>query len=171
MAHPADTTHVWDRLDYQLLLNGAISLYFSESILQDDCTWLKEHGYKVRGMDASNWRSEQNFHDDVKRILEFPEYYGKNMDAFNDCLSDLEISMDGGFAIAFLHFDEFYDALPERAHAVLDIIETNSRRFLITGQRLLGLIQTSNPRAVYHHLGCNSADWNPRERMPRHRGL
>ena len=29
-------------------------------------------------------------HDYLKEILEFPEYYGKNLDALHDCLTDLE---------------------------------------------------------------------------------
>lgn len=29
-------------------------------------------------------------HDYLKEILEFPEYYGKNLDALYDCLTDLE---------------------------------------------------------------------------------
>ncbi len=29
-------------------------------------------------------------HDYLMEILEFPEYYGKNLDALHDCLTDLE---------------------------------------------------------------------------------
>ena len=29
-------------------------------------------------------------HDYLKEMLEFPEYYGKNLDALYDCLTDLE---------------------------------------------------------------------------------
>ena len=29
-------------------------------------------------------------HDYLMEILEFPEYYGKNLDALHDCLPDLE---------------------------------------------------------------------------------
>ncbi len=162
---------IWDRLDYQLLQNGAVSLYFSEEILQEDCQWLKTHEYKVRGLDASNWLREDVFHADVKRVLGFPDYYGNNMNAFNDCLSELDINSEGGYAIALVHFDKFFIALPDRAKAVLDIIETNSRRFLITGQRLLALVQTDNPRAYYEHVGCITPSWNPRERLDRNRGL
>ncbi|MCC6980948.1 MAG: barstar family protein [Candidatus Melainabacteria bacterium] len=171
MADTFNAVDMWNRLDYQLLQHGAVSLYFSQDILQEDCAWLKKHGYKVRGLDASNWTTEAAFHDDVKRILEFPGYYGNNINAFNDCLGDIEIGKGGGFVIAILHFDRFYSALPDRAQAVLDIIETNSRRFLITGQRLLCLIQTDNPRTQYTHLGCITPRWNPREFMDRNRGL
>ena len=29
-------------------------------------------------------------HDYLKEMLEFPEYYGNNLDALHDCLTDLE---------------------------------------------------------------------------------
>ena len=29
-------------------------------------------------------------HNYLKEMLEFPEYYGKNLDALHDCLTDLE---------------------------------------------------------------------------------
>lgn len=29
-------------------------------------------------------------HDYLKECLEFPEYYGKNLDALHDCLTDLD---------------------------------------------------------------------------------
>ena len=29
-------------------------------------------------------------HDYLKELLQFPEYYGKNLDALYDCLTDLE---------------------------------------------------------------------------------
>ena len=29
-------------------------------------------------------------HDYIKEMLDFPEYYGKNLDALYDCLGDLE---------------------------------------------------------------------------------
>ena len=29
-------------------------------------------------------------HDYLMELLEFPEYYGKNLDALHDCLTDLE---------------------------------------------------------------------------------
>ncbi len=166
-----DAVDVWDRLDFQLLLDGAVTLYYSADIMHEDCEWLKQHKYKVGDLDASNWNTEAAFHADVKRILEFPSYYGENLNAFSDCLSDLEMDEDGGFAIAIMHFNSFFRVMPDRAQAVLDIIETNSRRHLLIGKRLIALVQTDNPRVVYEHVGCITPSWNPRERMERNRGL
>ena len=42
--------------------------------------------HKINGSDISDWDS---FHDVFKKLFDFPEYYGRNMDAWNDCMSDL----------------------------------------------------------------------------------
>jgi len=34
-------------------------------------------------------RLNEEAHDYLKEVFSFPEYYGKNLDAFYDCLSDM----------------------------------------------------------------------------------
>ena len=134
-------------------------------------TTLRNHGYIIYVLDATSWLSENDFHRDVTDVLAFPDYYGKNLDAFNDCLSDVEIPESGGCAIQFLGFDKLVAVLPVLAHAMLDVIETNSRRFLLTGQRLIALIQSDDPTMSVEHLGCSAATWNPKELLNKNRGL
>ena len=172
MAHFKNTPDEWQRLDFQILQNGAVSLYFDKSILADDIVWLKDNGYVVLPLDASHWKSENDFHRNMSTDLRFPVYYGENLNAFNDCISELEISeSDGGCAIQLLGFDKPASALPDFAHGILDIIETNSRRFLLTGQRLIALVQTDDPKLSFAHLGCSSARWNSKEWLNKERGL
>ncbi len=42
--------------------------------------------HKINGASISNWDS---FHDVFTKEFNFPDYYGRNMDAWNDCMSDL----------------------------------------------------------------------------------
>ncbi|MCG7936830.1 MAG: barstar family protein [Candidatus Thiodiazotropha taylori] len=42
--------------------------------------------HKINGADISDWDS---FHDVFTKLFDFPDYYGRNMDAWNDCMSDL----------------------------------------------------------------------------------
>lgn len=41
-------------------------------------------------LDISEVRAQRDFHDLVARVLEFPHYYGRNLDAFWDCLTELD---------------------------------------------------------------------------------
>lgn len=42
--------------------------------------------HRVNGKDICTW---QNFHDYFESEFNFPGYYGRNMDAWNDCMSDI----------------------------------------------------------------------------------
>lgn len=41
-------------------------------------------------LDGNKLADADNVHDYLKEMLAFPEYYGKNLDALHDCLTDLE---------------------------------------------------------------------------------
>lgn len=162
--HPSD----WQRLDWRLLQNGPVALYLRQTILDDDRAWLVEHGYRIYQLDATAWDVEL-FHRDVKSTLGFADYYGRNLDAFNDSLSDLDVPDEGGAVLEFQHFDTFARREPSLAHAILDIIATNARVFLLTGRRLLALVQTDDPKLSFDLVGASHATWNPREWLDEHR--
>tara|TARA_R110000868_G_scaffold306510_3_gene567747 strand:- start:1919 stop:2212 length:294 start_codon:yes stop_codon:yes gene_type:complete len=42
--------------------------------------------FKIDGKKLTDWNS---FHSEFKRELEFPDYYGENMNAWIDCIDDL----------------------------------------------------------------------------------
>ena len=41
-------------------------------------------------LDIKRMREKDEAHDYIKRMLGFPEYYGKNLDALYDCLTSLD---------------------------------------------------------------------------------
>lgn len=41
-------------------------------------------------LNAKEMQTREEAHEYLKEILELPEYYGKNLDALYDCLSDME---------------------------------------------------------------------------------
>ena len=41
-------------------------------------------------LDGNILADASKVHDYLMKMLEFPEYYGKNLDALHDCLTDLE---------------------------------------------------------------------------------
>jgi RNAse (barnase) inhibitor barstar len=161
----------FNRLDWRLLQNGAISLYFQPSVLAGDVAWLANHGYVIHEFDCATWASEGDFHDAVSAKLRFPDYYGRNIAAFNDCLSDLDIPDEGGAALVFHRYDRFLTQEPKFAKYVLDDIQQNSRRFSLWGRRLLALLQSDDPRLNVGPLGACSANWNPQEWLNAKRGL
>ena len=102
-------------------------------------------------------------HQSLAGSLGFPDYYGHNLDAFSDSLSDLEIPMESGLALVFRRFDAVAKRMPRVAATVLDIAEHASRRHLLFGQRLLVLVQTDDPQLELGPLGAHTVNWNARE--------
>lgn len=159
------------RLDWKILQNTAICLYYQLNVLEDDLSWFKKNNFLVYTFDCSQWRSVNDFHDDVNRQFKFPDYYGRNLDAFNDCLSDIEISGESGMVIVFSKFDHFYRKFSNIAYSILNIIATNSRYFLLTGQKLITLVQSEDPRIEIAPVGACPVMWNQKEWLNKNRGL
>jgi RNAse (barnase) inhibitor barstar len=161
----------FDRLDWRILQAGAVSLYFRQETLKDAVDWFASRQYLVYNFDCSKWQSVEALHMDLQQTLHFPDYYGHNMDAFNDCLSDIEVPDIGGTVLVFRRFDLFAKGYRQAAQGILDIIESNSRRFLLTGQRLISLVQSDDPTIHFEPVGCSPVRWNPAEWFNKDRGL
>jgi RNAse (barnase) inhibitor barstar len=164
---PDETT----RLDWRILQNGAMCLYFQRHILDEDVAWLGAQRYEVYHFDCGRWTSEPEFHADVSRQLGFPAWYGRNLDAFNDSLSDLVVPDQGGAALVLVRFDLFVQRLPNVAWHVLDIVDVNSRWFLLFGRRLVALVQSDDPSISINTVGARRVMWNPRELFDKQRSL
>jgi hypothetical protein len=161
----------WNRLDYRLLRDSPVTLYYRRSVLEEDLRWLESEKYEIYRLDADRWTTVEAFHDAASNVLRFPDYYGRNLDAFNDCLSDVEIPEAGGAALAFLGFDRFAARFPEAAWTVCDILAHRSRQALLYGRRLLALVQSDDPRIRFDVVGATPVGWNPREWSNATRGL
>jgi RNAse (barnase) inhibitor barstar len=160
-----------ERLDWKLLERGAVALYYKGSVLSQDLAWLRRQNYVVHELDAAKWTEPAHFHEAVKPALGFPSYYAKNLASWIDCTSELDVPDEGGMALVFRHYDAFAKSQPQFAQTVLDSIETTSRRFLLTGRRLLALVQSDDPRIRFERVGAMPVTWNPREWLDSDRGL
>ncbi|KOO51555.1 barstar family protein [Viridibacillus arvi] len=114
--------------------------------------------------------NEKNFHEVLANTLNFPDYYGKNLNAFNDCLSDI-VPKEKGFILTFKNFDVFTKRYPEIAYDILDIIQLNAWRNLIEGNVLLGFVQSNDGNFSMPPVGGMSPDWNSDEWLEKNREL
>jgi RNAse (barnase) inhibitor barstar len=159
------------RLDWKLLERGAIALYHKGTVLAQDIAWFRQSGYTVRELDGSRWAAPTDFHSDVQRTLNFPDYYGKNLASWVDCLSELPVPDESGTLLVFRRYDAFAHTQPQLAQTILDSIESTSRRFLLTGRRLIALVQSDDPRLRFERVGALPVTWNPREWNEGDRGM
>jgi RNAse (barnase) inhibitor barstar len=161
----------WQRLDLRLLQSRPVALYYRPGLLDEDLARLRSEGYTTDEFDCSKWHTEADFHADVAVRLAFPDYYGRNLNAFNDCIKDIEVPDSGGRAIVLRRFDSFTSCEPRVAQDILDILALASWYCLLFGRRLLTLAQSDDPRILFDPVGAHPVLWNPREWLDKNRGI
>ncbi|MBH5316482.1 barstar family protein [Paenibacillus sp. GSMTC-2017] len=151
-------------------MNGSIVKFWSQSILDKTIQNIREEGFEINCFDCESW-DKNNCLLEIGKTLEFPSYYGGNLAAFNDCLSDVYPS-DEGIVFVFKNFDRFNERDSDMAHEVLDIIQNNSWRLLIQHQKkLIAFLLSNDPHLQFQKVGALSILWNNAEWMNKNRGV
>ena len=151
-------------------------MFWQASILDEACAWLADHGYLLVYADAGDWGDAKDMHRELAFLLGFPNYYGGNLDALNDCLRDVAAYEYGdspestGLVIVLSHFDAFARTEPGTAQALLDIFASQSRSASLLGHRMMCLIQSDDPRLHFEPIGATPVMWNDSEWLDANRG-
>ena len=98
--------------------------------------WLKTHASVAELQKHSRAKSLTFFHLEGKKIekkdqflnhaavaMKFPDYFGKNWDAFYDCLTDMEWVESNGYVIYFDHTDGFADHHESQLETVIELFQ------------------------------------------------
>jgi RNAse (barnase) inhibitor barstar len=98
--------------------------------------WLKAHANVAEIGKAARSREMAFFHLEGQRIekkdqflnhaaiaMKFPDHFGKNWDAFYDCLTDLDWVDGKGFVIYFDHTDAFAEHNESQLETVIELFE------------------------------------------------
>ena len=159
------------RLDWKLLERGAVALYHKSSILSTDLAWFRQQNYTIHELNAAGWTAPADFHVEAQRVLGFPSHYTKNLASWIDCLAEIQVPDESGMVLVFRRYDAFARSQTQLAQTILDSIETTSRRFLLTGRRLIALVQSDDPRIRFERVGAMPVTWNPQEWLDSDRGV
>ena len=152
-----------------------MTLFWRTSLLDEAIEWFDQAGYTIVRLDARRWNTPAEMHQDIAAALDFPDYYGRNLDALNDCLGDVIDYTYGtsqtaaGLLVTISGYDTFVHASPHTAQAVLDIIAGNARLGALTGHRLLCLIRSDDPTITFDSVGAMPVIWNHAERLDARR--
>ncbi|WP_394427471.1 barstar family protein [Streptomyces sp. SGAir0957] len=159
-------------LAFRLMANGFVTLFCRRGQLEEHTSWLDDHGYHVTALEAAAWSSQEDLLMGIGAALDFPDYYGRSLDAFNDCFGDVaSYAAYGmppeatGLVLALTDFDTFTDAHPETAQTFLDIIADNARRAALFGRRVMCLVHSSDPQIKFAPVGAMPVMWNDAESL------
>ncbi|QDT30534.1 Barstar (barnase inhibitor) [Gimesia panareensis] len=159
-----------NELDFQTLARGPVTKYFSRELLEKHLAWYAHQEYQIYQFDAQPWYSLDNFYSDMHAGFQFPDYFGRNWAALNDCLSDIT-SETGKVLVVVINFDHWYQEDGECASLFLDQMADQTYQFLLTGQRWITLIQSNDPGLQTRNVGAHPVHWNSLEWMNQDRGL
>jgi hypothetical protein len=170
------STDDWDKPDFALIQNGFVHKFHSPDVLATAANVLAESGYRVVKVDASRWEGSSEMHRDIAAALSFPDYYGKNLNALDDCLDDVARgdygwnASDRGLVFVIDNIDNFWASEPEVGFALLDIYNRNASLAALYGNRLMCLVRSDDARWDPPSFGAYRASWNPAEWMDKNRG-
>ncbi|MHC6229434.1 barstar family protein [Arthrobacter sp. MMS24-T111] len=156
-------------LDFLLIHNGFITLFRRHDVLREAISWLLNHSYKVVQVDSAAWRSQADLHNDIAQVLDFPEYYGSNLDALNDCLNDVAVqsygwaASDTGLVLVVDGYGTFAGRDAVTARILLDIFAKQATYAALFGHRMMCLVRTEDPELQIPPVGGVPASWNHRE--------
>ncbi len=157
----------------RLLRHGAITKFFRREPFQRTVAELAKAGYRAHLIDADD---ASVFRAQMTRALRFQENFGYepwtgSLDALNDAFRSVDFESVTGVVFAFSRFELLHAADPRFGEGVLDILESASREHLVLGMRLIGLVQSDDPRLELPACGGRAPAWNDEEWLNTSRGV
>jgi RNAse (barnase) inhibitor barstar len=118
---------------------------FSAEDLQKSCT---KHSLMLFHFKKKAIRTKAQFLDYCAKILDFPYYFGRNWDALEDCLKDMEWIKAKGFVILYEQFGEFAENSPDEFDQALDIFKEVSEYWRENEKMFIVLLHGRIPTTV-----------------------
>ncbi|HEY4457856.1 MAG TPA: barstar family protein [Pseudonocardiaceae bacterium] len=115
-------------------------------------------------IDAAAPATEHEFFGAIAAALDFPDYFGHNLDALNDCLGDVLEHAYGwpadaaGLVVVFTGYQAATERWPRTAWHTIDIFARQSDIAAMSGGQLLCLVQTDDPAGTSPVL-LSHAEW------------
>lgn len=148
------------RFDWSLLQNGFVHRYDTGFQLDAACARLATLGYLVHVVDGTGWRDSGDMHDALSEALSFPAYYGRNLDALSDVLSDVAAFAYGsdaasaGTVLAIRGFETIAKDDSATAAGVLDVYAGAARLAALYAHPMLCLVEST--RREFGRVGGHS---------------
>jgi hypothetical protein len=108
----------------------------------------QEHGCQLFYIDGSTIASKSSFLQQVAQVMEFPDYFGQNWDAFEDCLTDLDWFSADCYVILYDHPEAFAQGDPVEWATALDILRSTVEYWRETASPLYVLFQGKGSQSI-----------------------
>ena len=82
----------------------------------------KREGFAFFHIDGKNIGRKEQLLNHAATALHFPDHFGNNWDALEECLTDLEWVDADGYVIYYDHIDALLDAHPDQFETLVEIL-------------------------------------------------
>ena len=111
------------------------------------CTAARERGASTAQADLTGCLDKETFLTRVAAALAFPDWFGRNWDAFFDCLTDLSWLPANGHVLVLLNTGEMRRAAPEAFDTARSIMQEAGGIWAKRGQTFRVIIDVPSTRA------------------------
>lgn len=109
----------------------------------------KRAGYAFFHLDGKHIARKEQLLNHVAVALRFPEHFGHNWDALEECLTDLEWIDGGGYVIYYDHIDGLLAAHPDQFETFVEIVKDAVASWQDDGEPMVVLLSgAKQPKAV-----------------------
>jgi len=116
--------------------------------------WLKSHitsaelektaksgGFAYFHIEGQKLTKKEQFLNHAALAMHFPEYFGDNWDAFEDCLTDLSWVEASGYVVLYDHTDTFSEHAPQHFDTVIEIFKESAEFWHGQGKPMIVLLR------------------------------
>lgn len=101
--------------------------------------------YKVFSLNGMEIKSKDELLRQLSQVMKFPDYFGSNWDALEECLNDLSWLSAKGYAIQFTNADNFINNSLSDFRIFAQIVESVSKRWKVDKIGFTLIVETNNP--------------------------
>lgn len=109
----------------------------------------KRAGYAFFHLDGKNIARKEQLLNHVATVLQFPNDFGHNWDALEECLTDLEWVDGDGYLIYFDHIDGLLSEHPDQFETFVEIVRDAVESWKEDGEAMVVLLSgAKGPKGV-----------------------
>lgn len=142
-----------NRLDWELLQNSNINLYYKLDHFNSDIKWLEENLYKVVVLKCADWKENADIDN---YFLKLGVHYNNcsNLNGLYDCIDDLNFPNMSDGAIVLRDLDVFIERFgKDYVDGFMDVLSNRARNYLLFGTRLVILAYSSKEITTFDKYG------------------
>lgn len=152
----------WARAFFERCQPG-IFVVEAPAVIEELVAAAREQSLFVARIDVERIANHEAFLAEVARVLNFPEYYGQNWDAFEECIRDLSWLPARGYLLVLAGYDRLARSDPANWAIGLDVLQEAVSTWSRTESPMYVLLQGAKDGAP----GVSTLRCVPKARSPK----